>query len=99
MIDEGDRHNVYHHNVHFDTGAASVARAWSGYVDSLLGGAVSNITISLVGEMHEELFGKYPDFLAFAVCISYACVLGVFISNSLTTPFQDQCWLFEFSIL
>ncbi|BES96324.1 cationic amino acid transporter [Nesidiocoris tenuis] len=63
-------------------GAASVARAWSGYVDSLLGGAVSNITISLVGEMHEQLFGKYPDFLAFAVCISYACVLGTGVKGS-----------------
>ncbi|XP_014242275.1 cationic amino acid transporter 4 [Cimex lectularius] len=63
-------------------GAASVARAWSGYVDSLLGGAISNATIALVGEMHEQLFGRYPDFLAFAVCVSYACVLGTGVKGS-----------------
>lgn len=62
-------------------GAASVARAWSGYVDSLLGGAVSNTTMTVVGEMHEQLLGRYPDFLAFAVCLSYACVLGKFINQ------------------
>jgi cationic amino acid transporter 4 len=45
-------------------------------VDSLLGGVISNATISTVGELHEQLLGKYPDFLAFAVCICYACVLG-----------------------
>ena len=53
-----------------------MARAWSGYVDSLLGGVISNATISTVGELHEQLLGRYPDFLAFAVCICYACVLG-----------------------
>lgn len=58
------------------TGAASVARAWSGYIDSSLGGIISNFTIENVGELHEELLGKYPDFLAFAVCLSYTCVLG-----------------------
>ncbi|XP_073971330.1 cationic amino acid transporter 4 [Rhodnius prolixus] len=63
-------------------GAASVARAWSGYVDSLLGGAVSNTTMTVVGEMHEQLLGRYPDFLAFAVCLSYACVLGTGVKGS-----------------
>ncbi|KAL1137853.1 hypothetical protein AAG570_009549 [Ranatra chinensis] len=63
-------------------GAASVARAWSGYVDSLLGGAISNATIAAVGELHEQLLGRYPDFLAFAVCISYACVLGTGVKGS-----------------
>lgn len=57
-------------------GAASVARAWSGYVDSMLGGFVSNLTMSVTGEMHEQLLAKYPDFLAFFVCISYAAALG-----------------------
>lgn len=56
-------------------GAASVARAWSGYVDSMVGGYFSNLTMSLTGEMHEQLLAKYPDFLAFFVCLSYAAAL------------------------
>ncbi|XP_069699086.1 cationic amino acid transporter 4 [Periplaneta americana] len=63
-------------------GAASVARAWSGYVDSLVGFAISNATISTVGEMHEQLLGRYPDFLAFAVCLVYSCLLGVGVKGS-----------------
>lgn len=63
-------------------GAASVARAWSGYVDSLTGGAISNATVSLLGEMHEQLLGRYPDILAFLVCICYTCVLGCGVKGS-----------------
>ncbi|XP_055533667.1 cationic amino acid transporter 4 [Wyeomyia smithii] len=57
-------------------GAASVARAWSGYIDSMLGNIVANTTMEITGEMHEQLLAKYPDFLAFAVCLSYAVALG-----------------------
>ncbi|XP_055594778.1 cationic amino acid transporter 4 [Uranotaenia lowii] len=57
-------------------GAASVARAWSGYVDSMFGNIVANTTMELTGEMHEQLLAKYPDFLAFAVCIAYAIALA-----------------------
>lgn len=63
-------------------GAASVARAWSGYVDSLFGGVISNTTISLTGEMHEQLLGRYPDILAFIVCLAYALLLGVGVKFS-----------------
>ncbi|KAI5745421.1 hypothetical protein M8J76_010916 [Diaphorina citri] len=63
-------------------GAASVARAWSGYVDSLCGGAISNFTIATVGELHEDLLGKYPDFLAFFVCLGYALLLGMGVKGS-----------------
>lgn len=57
-------------------GAASVARAWSGYVDSMLGGWLANKTVSITGELHEQLFTKYPDVLAFVVCLCYAAALG-----------------------
>ncbi|KAJ8915996.1 hypothetical protein NQ315_016674 [Exocentrus adspersus] len=63
-------------------GAASVARAWSGYIDSLFGGIIRNTTLSITGEMHEQLLGKYPDFLAFAVCIGYAFLLGIGVKKS-----------------
>ncbi|XP_044728670.1 cationic amino acid transporter 4 [Chrysoperla carnea] len=63
-------------------GAASVARAWSGYVDSLLDHAISNTTVLITGEMHEQLLGRYPDLLAFGVCISYALLLGIGVKGS-----------------
>lgn len=63
-------------------GAASVARAWSGYVDSLFNGFISNLTMSVTGEMHEQLLGKYPDILAFLVCLSYALLLGIGVKGS-----------------
>ncbi|KAJ8967384.1 hypothetical protein NQ317_018529 [Molorchus minor] len=63
-------------------GAASVARAWSGYVDFLFGQVISNSTIAITGEMHEQLLGRYPDFLAFTVCIAYALLLGIGVKGS-----------------
>lgn len=63
-------------------GAASVARAWSGYVDFLFGGIISNTTLAVTGEMHEQLLGKYPDVLAFLVCVMYALLLGIGVKGS-----------------
>lgn len=57
-------------------GAASVARAWSGYIDSMVDGLIANTTIGVTGEMHESLLAKYPDVLAFAVCICYSVAMG-----------------------
>lgn len=58
------------------TGAASVARAWSGYVDSLVGRVISNTTLATFGELHEELLGPYPDILAAVICLVFACLLA-----------------------
>lgn len=63
-------------------GAASVARAWSGYVDALFDGAISNSTTTIFGEMNVNLLGKYPDVLAFLVCLSYAGLLGIGVKTS-----------------
>ncbi|XP_044759781.1 cationic amino acid transporter 4 [Coccinella septempunctata] len=63
-------------------GAASVARAWSGYVDSLFDGIISNTTIAFTGELHEALFGRYPDVLACLVCLTYASLLGIGVKGS-----------------
>ncbi|KAH8294031.1 hypothetical protein KR054_007511 [Drosophila jambulina] len=57
-------------------GAASVARAWSGYVDSMLGGWIGNTTLELTGGIHEPGLAQYPDILAFLVCIVYAAALA-----------------------
>ncbi|XP_013145113.1 PREDICTED: cationic amino acid transporter 4 [Papilio polytes] len=71
-------------------GAASVARAWSGYLDEMVGGAISNATISVTGELHETLLSRYPDVLAFVICIVASLILAVgvktsaYINNGLT---------------
>lgn len=57
-------------------GAASVARAWSGYIDSMVNGAIANTTIEMTGELHKSLLSKYPDVLAFVVCILYSVAMG-----------------------
>ncbi|XP_045624388.2 cationic amino acid transporter 4 isoform X2 [Procambarus clarkii] len=63
-------------------GAASVARAWSGYLDSLFDGAVSNATIANIGEMHSGFLAPYPDFLAFAVTLVYCGFLTMGVKGS-----------------
>ncbi|XP_023244973.1 cationic amino acid transporter 4-like [Copidosoma floridanum] len=60
--------------------AASVARAWSGYVDSLSGRAISNFTKSLVSGY--ESLGTVPDPLAGALCLVYALLLTVGVKCS-----------------
>ncbi|KAL0122798.1 hypothetical protein PUN28_007471 [Cardiocondyla obscurior] len=64
-------------------GAASVARAWSGYVDSLIGGAISNYTRDVMGgwTMGEPL-GTFPDVLASGLCLMYAMLLGLGVKTS-----------------
>ncbi|XP_011063659.1 PREDICTED: cationic amino acid transporter 4 [Acromyrmex echinatior] len=66
-------------------GAASVARAWSGYVDSLIGGAISNYTRDVMGgwTMGEPL-GTIPDILASGLCLAYAMLLGLGVKTSAT---------------
>ncbi|XKL68657.1 hypothetical protein PGB90_006426 [Kerria lacca] len=63
-------------------GAASVARAWSGYVDSLLEGQISNFTKSLFGELYEGFFSKHPDLLSFCICIIYSTILATGVKSS-----------------
>ncbi|KAK3873132.1 hypothetical protein Pcinc_021836 [Petrolisthes cinctipes] len=63
-------------------GAASVARAWSGYVDSLCNGAISNGTAELVGGLPSEFLADYPDFLAFAVTLVYCALLTMGVKGS-----------------
>lgn len=65
-------------------GAASVARAWSGYVDALLGGYIANTTVAITGEMHQHLLGQYPDVLAAVVCLAYAAAMGAGVRTTAT---------------
>ncbi|XP_043260021.1 cationic amino acid transporter 4 [Colletes gigas] len=66
-------------------GAASVARAWSGYVDSLVGGSISNYTQHMMhGYTMGEPLGHFPDFLAAGLCLAYAMLLALGVKCSAT---------------
>ncbi|XP_043511335.1 cationic amino acid transporter 4 [Frieseomelitta varia] len=66
-------------------GAASVARAWSGYVDSLAGGSISNYTRRIMhGYTMAEPLGTIPDFLAAGLCLAYAMLLALGVKCSAT---------------
>jgi cationic amino acid transporter 4 len=75
------------------SGAASVARAWSGYVDALTGGVIANATAGTFGEMHSGMMAKTPDFLAFFVCLAYCglSTLGVKGSSYFNSFFTMVC--------
>ncbi|XP_024878766.1 cationic amino acid transporter 4-like [Temnothorax curvispinosus] len=65
-------------------GAAFVAKAWSGYVHSLRGGAISNYTRDVMGERTIGEQGSNPDVLAGGLCLVYAMLLGVGVKTSAT---------------
>ena len=72
------------------TGAASVSRAWSGYVDSLSGYALTNLTRSTIeaiaGKTNHiwsiEDIGSLPDPLAAILCIAYSSLLACGVKGS-----------------
>ncbi|XP_077261139.1 cationic amino acid transporter 4-like [Temnothorax americanus] len=65
--------------------AAFVARAWSGYVDLLTGGAISNY-IYRYGMGKFTIYGVSfcPDVLACGLCLVYAMLLGKGVKTSAT---------------
>lgn len=63
-------------------GAASVARAWSGYVDSFFDHALTNFTVETIGTMHAGYLAPFPDFLAFFVTLIYCSFLTLGVKGS-----------------
>ncbi|XP_061390172.1 cationic amino acid transporter 4-like [Musca vetustissima] len=81
-------------------GAASVSRAWSGYVDSLLGGWIKNTTLSLIGgEAHydTDLLAQYPDVLACLICLLYA--LAMALGVKITAAFNGILTLINIAVM
>uniref|UniRef100_A0A1I8N3M4 Cationic amino acid transporter C-terminal domain-containing protein n=1 Tax=Musca domestica TaxID=7370 RepID=A0A1I8N3M4_MUSDO len=81
-------------------GAASVSRAWSGYVDSLLGGWIKNTTLSLLGgEAHydSDLLAQYPDILACLICLVYA--LAMALGVKITAAFNGILTLINIGVM
>ncbi|XP_008062505.1 cationic amino acid transporter 4 [Carlito syrichta] len=50
-------------------GGAAVARAWSGYLDSIFSHGIRNFTETHVGVWHVPLLGHSPDFLAAGIIL------------------------------
>ena len=50
-------------------GVASVARAWSGSLDAVLGGAIKNSTFHTIGQLHVTWLSEYLDFVALAIVL------------------------------
>ncbi|KAL3309939.1 Cationic amino acid transporter 4 [Cichlidogyrus casuarinus] len=57
---------------------ASVARGWSGILDTMTNGTIKNGTIATFGRFpaHTEFFGEYPDFIGFLVVLFLGVVLS-----------------------
>lgn len=74
----------YETNLIFFPGAASVARAWSGYLDAMLDGAISNATRSFIGTFEDTLLigTGPPDVLAFVICLTASAILAVGVKTS-----------------
>ncbi|NXB32707.1 CTR4 protein, partial [Eulacestoma nigropectus] len=50
-------------------GGAAVARAWSGYLDSIFNHKIKNFTETHVGAWQVPFLARYPDFLAAAILL------------------------------
>lgn len=65
-------------------GASSVAKAWSGYLDSMFHGAIRNGTMEHIGSMHVSWLSEYLDFVALLVVIVASIVVAVGVRASTT---------------
>ena len=71
-------------------GVSAVARAWSGYLDTLSNSAISDFMQAHIPAMSVPGLAQYPDFVAFAmtIFISFVCAAGArdsdIVNNILT---------------
>ena len=63
-------------------GASSVARSWSGYLDTLTGGAISSYMKSHIPNMNTPGLAANPDFIAFGMTMLLAGVCAVGVKES-----------------
>eukprot|EP00112_Aurelia_sp_Birch-Aquarium-sp1_P023928 Seg733.10 transcript_id=Seg733.10/GoldUCD/mRNA.D3Y31 product="Cationic amino acid transporter 2" protein_id=Seg733.10/GoldUCD/D3Y31 len=63
-------------------GSAVVARAFSAYLDSFVGGAISNGTQNALGHVHLYGFGTSIDFISFGIVILFSILLSSGVKNS-----------------
>lgn len=63
-------------------GASSVARSWSGYVDTLANGAISNGIANAIGTMNIPGLAADPDFLGAGMTMILSCIVAVGVKES-----------------
>ncbi|CAB3405217.1 unnamed protein product [Caenorhabditis bovis] len=72
-------------------GNAAVARAWTAYLDSLVGHKISEFTANTIGRMSQGggFFAEYPDILAFFLLfiVAFAVAIGSKFSANVNTAF------------
>ncbi|KAM8866665.1 cationic amino acid transporter 4 isoform 1-T2 [Synchiropus picturatus] len=71
-------------------GGAAVARAWSGYLDSIFNHAIQNFTETHIMRWDVPILAHYPDFLAAGILIvaSFFISFGVQVSSYLNHIFS-----------
>ncbi|XP_047448609.1 cationic amino acid transporter 4 [Mugil cephalus] len=71
-------------------GGAAVARAWSGYLDSIFNHAIQNFTETHIMQWHVPFLAHYPDLLAAGILIvaSFFISFGVQVSSYLNHIFS-----------
>ncbi len=71
-------------------GGAAVARAWSGYLDSIFNHRIQNFTVSHVMRWDVPFLAHYPDLLAAAILLiaSFFVSFGVRVSSWLNHIFS-----------
>ena len=78
-------------------GGASVAKAWSGSLDVLVNGAISNATVTYVGEFNVAWMSPYPDFVAMACILFWMSFVAA--GAKVSTAFNNVLTLVNISIL
>lgn len=74
-------------------GAAAVARACSGYIDSLLGDSIKGAVVGVLGRFHSAWLGDFPDLLAFLIVIGTCALVCLGVKHSGWRPLL-LCLLF-----
>lgn len=71
-------------------GGAAVARAWSGYLDSIFNHAIQNFTETHIMQWNVPFIAHYPDILAAGILILATCFIsfGVQVSSYLNHIFS-----------
>ncbi|XP_008304059.1 cationic amino acid transporter 4 [Stegastes partitus] len=71
-------------------GGAAVARAWSGYLDSIFNHAIQNFTETHIMQWHVPFLAHYPDLLAAGILVvaSFFISFGVQVSSYLNHIFS-----------
>ncbi|MCP4280553.1 MAG: amino acid permease, partial [Alteromonas sp.] len=78
-------------------GAAAVARAWSSYLNSLVGNTLSNGLIKVFGTLNTPGLSHYPDVFSLLLTIVISIVLAIGVKGS--TRFQGAITFINMAVI